>query len=145
MDAEALRSLLPWRQPFLMVDRMKECVPHERIVTLKNVTCDDAIAPGSELPGTMVLEGMSQSAALLFQLSFGAIAPGRVPLLGSLKATWHAPARAGDVILFAVRAIKMTSTMGIFTGSALVEGSPIAEAELAFAVVDIDRAMGPAG
>ena len=84
----------------------------------------------------MIVEALSQSAALLFQMTYGKVAPGQVPLLGTLKASWQRPARPGDVLTCTVEAIKMTSRMGIFHGEACVEGSPIAEADLAFAVED---------
>jgi len=139
MDADPIRTLLPWKHPFLMIDRMIECVPHRHIVTAKNVTGDDAMADGEcargvDFPDVLVVEGMSQSAALLFQLTYGRISDGRVPLLGSLKAAWKAPARPGDIIIYRVAALKMTSTMGIFHGVAHVADAAIAEAELAFAV-----------
>lgn len=138
MQPDRMRSLLPWRHPFLMVDAVVECVPHRRIVTTRGVTSDEAMADRSDasLHGMMLVEGMSQSAALLFQLSYGAMAPGRLPLLGSLKASWSAPARPGDVVVFTVEAIKMTSTMGIFSAEAGVAGETIASAELAFAAAD---------
>jgi 3-hydroxyacyl-[acyl-carrier-protein] dehydratase len=121
-----------------MVDRVVECVPHRRIVTCKNVTSGDAMGVGdvrgSELPGVMIVEGMSQSAALLFQRTYGAASPERVPLLGTLKASWQRPARPGDVLTFTIEALKMTSRMGIFRGVARVDGAPIASAELGFAV-----------
>ena len=141
MRPDPIGTLLPWKHPFLMVDRVVECVPHRRIVTRKNVTCNDPMACGgdereSELPGVMIVEGMSQSAALLFQMTYGASAPDRLPLLGTLKASWERPARPGDLLTYTVEAIKMTSRMGIFRGVACVDGAPIARADLAFSVSD---------
>ena len=139
MDAEYVRSLLPWRHPFHMIDRLLECVPHETITTIKQVTGDDAmrLGPATEaqpLPSALILEGMGQSASLLYQLSYGRLQRSRVPLLGFLKATLHGPARPGDAITYVVRAVKMTSTMGLFEATANVGGAPIAEAELALGV-----------
>ncbi len=141
MQPDPIGSLLPWKHPFLMVDRVIECVPHSRIVTCKNVTRADPMAAGGEgggpeLPGVMIVEGMSQSAALLFQATYGPVAPGRVPLLGTLKASWERPARPGDVLTYTLEAMKMTSRMGIFRGVAEVESTPIARAELGFSVGD---------
>jgi 3-hydroxyacyl-[acyl-carrier-protein] dehydratase len=138
MRPDVIRSLLPWRHPFLMVDRVLSCEPHRRIVTTRGVTADEAMANrgAASLAGMMIVEGMSQSAALLFQLSYGRLAQDRIPLLGSLKASWTSPAHPGDVIVFTVDAIKMTSTMGIFSAAAGVAGETIATAELAFAVAD---------
>ena len=44
-------------------------------------------------------------------------------------------AAPGDTITYAVRAVKMTSTHGLFEGAARVDGRSIVEAELALAVV----------
>jgi len=140
MPPENLEDLLPWRHPFLLIDRLLECVPHRSITTLKQVSGNDLLAhahgPGPSLwPGLMVLEGMNQTAALLFRLSYGPIDPARLPLLGHLRARFPGSAAPGDTITYAVRAVKMTSTHGLFEGAARVEGRPIVEAELAFAVV----------
>jgi 3-hydroxyacyl-[acyl-carrier-protein] dehydratase len=132
-NATDLHAILPWQHPFRMVDKLTECVPHERIVTLKRVTTDEPTGPGS-FPSSLVLEGLSQTAALLFRLSYGAEALGGTPLLGSLNASLEGGAEPGDTIEYAVRAVKMTSTHGLFTGTATVNGAQIARAELAFAM-----------
>ena len=138
-NANDLRALLPWSHPFLMVDRMLDCVPHERVVTLKRVTAGDALAEsgdwdGLHFPATLVLEGLSQSAALLFRLSYGPDALSGAPMLGHLSATLAGAPQPGDTIEYTVRAIKMTSRAGIFAGVARVDGVEIATAELAFGV-----------
>lgn len=139
MDAEYVRSMLPWRQPFQMIDRLVECFPHERITTLKEVSGNDAMrSEGSQgagsFPSAMVLEGMGQSASLLYQLSYGRMTSTKVPLLGYMKATHHGTAQAGEAITFVVRAVKMTTTMGLFEASATVQGRAIADAEFAMGV-----------
>lgn len=139
MRADELSALLPWRAPFMMLDRMLVCVPHERIVTLKRVTAGDSLAEGAdvdlvEFPNALVLEGLSQSAALLFWLSFGPEALAGAPLLGDLRSTHAGGARPGDTIEYAVRAIKMTRRAGLFSGTAQVAGKTIADAELGFGI-----------
>ena len=146
MDPDQVRALLPWRQPFQMIDQLIECVPHERIATLKLVTVNDTMGEaralaggvasgrGPVLPPAMILEGMSQSAALLFQISYGALAKESIPMLGDMKATYHDVAHPGEAIVFAVRAVKMTSTAGLFEGAARVGERLIAQAGFAMSV-----------
>ncbi len=139
MSSRGVRDLLPWAHPFVMVDALVECVPHEKVVAVKRVAADDPMARGHEseggaLPASMVLEGLSQAAALLYQLTYEGIEASRLPMLGHLSSRSCAPARPGDTIVYTVRAVKMTSTSGIFHGVAEVEGAPIAEAELGFSV-----------
>jgi 3-hydroxyacyl-[acyl-carrier-protein] dehydratase len=123
-----LLALVPWRQPFLMVDRIVSCVPGEQIVTLKNVTADQG---HSGFPSVLLLEGMGQSAALLFRLSRVDPAPPGLPLLGYLRASVAGAAAPGDRVLYEVRAVKMTSSGGVFEARARLDGNVIAEAELA--------------
>lgn len=145
MDPEKLRSLLPWRHPYVTIDRVLECVPHRHIVAAKALIGDDMVTlahtPGHAVfPGVMLLEGLSQSAAVLFQLSYGKIPPEKIPLLGFMKATFSGGAAPGDEVAYDVRAVKMTSTSGLFRGTARVAGKAVAEAELAFAVAAPGRA-----
>jgi len=127
-----LRELLPWSYPFLMVDRMVHCVPHESAVTCKQVTASEA-GDGC-FPSVLILEGLSQTAALLFRLSYGPEALSGAPLLGYLKAKFRSGAQPGDTLLYTVTAIKMTSRRGVFTGVARVGATKIAATELAFGV-----------
>jgi 3-hydroxyacyl-[acyl-carrier-protein] dehydratase len=135
-----LEELLPWRYPFVMIDRMIECVPHEHIATEKVVDGTDLAGVSHRrrqhgFAGAMVLEGMNQSAALLYQMTYGKFEPEKVPLLGYLTAEFHHSAAPGDSIRFEVRAVKMTPTHGLFEGEAQVGGRTLARSELAFAVV----------
>jgi len=137
MESREILALLPWRHPFLMLDRMIEFKPHERIVTLKNVSSNDPLAcrsgpDGPCLPDVMLLEGMSQGAALLYRLTFEG-RPDRLPLLGFLKASLHQPATFGSSVRFHVTALKMTTGGGVFAGEARSGDRLLAEAELGFA------------
>jgi 3-hydroxymyristoyl/3-hydroxydecanoyl-(acyl carrier protein) dehydratase len=134
-----LRAMLPWAHPFVMVDRVHSCVPHERAVTSKQVTGDDPVMPVTDsgelfFPSVLILEGLSQTAALLFRLSYGPQALSGAPLLGYLKASISGSASPGDTLVFTVTALKMTSRNGVFSGVAAVGATEVASAELAFAV-----------
>ena len=43
MDIQAILAQLPHRYPFLLVDRVIECVPGKRIHAIKNVTRQRAV------------------------------------------------------------------------------------------------------
>ena len=134
-----LRAMLPWSHPFVMIDRMVSCVPHREAVTEKRVSCGDTVMPRTDsgdvyFPSVLILEGLSQTAALLFRLSYGPEALSGAPLLGYLKASFCGSASPGDTITFTVSALKMTSRNGVFAGVAAVGTTEIATAELAFGV-----------
>ena len=137
MYRSELIDVLPWSHPFHMLDRMVECVPHRRVVTLKRVSVGDSIfngasSPVTHFPSVLVFEGLGQTAALLFRLSYGAGSIDRMPMLGHLQATIHGAARPGDTIEYTVTAVKMTSSGGIFTGIARADGRTLVESELGF-------------
>jgi len=131
-QAAELKELLPWSYPFLMVDRLVECIPHLRAVTSKQVTAGET--GGGCFPSVLIVEGLSQTAALLFRLTYGPESLAGAPMLGYLKAKFRNGAKPGDTLLYTVTAIKMTSRRGVFAGVARVGATRVAATELAFGV-----------
>lgn len=70
-DIEWIRSRIPLRYPYLMIDRIvEEDVGH--VVAFKNVTVNEPFFQGhfpepleAVMPGTLILEAMAQTAAFL--------------------------------------------------------------------------------
>ena len=67
-DIREIMKFLPHRYPFLLVDRVLEVVPNEKITTLKNVTMNEPFFQGHfphmpVMPGVLIVEGMAQSGA----------------------------------------------------------------------------------
>ena len=74
VDVIRIQSLLPHRYPFLLVDRVIELEPHQRIRAIKNVTINEPFFQGHfpghpVMPGVLVLEALAQVGGLLTQLS----------------------------------------------------------------------------
>ena len=70
LDIHDILKQLPHRYPILLVDRVVELVPGERIRALKNVTINEPFFNGHfphrpVMPGVLMLEALAQSAALL--------------------------------------------------------------------------------
>src|SRR5215470_20201440 len=70
LDIMGVRHLLPHRYPFLLVDRVIECVKGERIRAIKNVTANEPFFPGHfphrpVMPGVMIIEALAQAAGIL--------------------------------------------------------------------------------
>ena len=137
LDIHAIMKQLPHRYPFLLVDRVLDCVPGETLTALKNVTINEPFFPGHfpqrpVMPGVLILEAMAQATGLLAFASIGA-APDSNELyyfVGIDKARFRAPVEPGDQIIFKVRVLASKRGMWKFAGTAEVDGQVAAEAEL---------------
>ena len=65
-----IQKLLPHRYPFLLVDRVIEVVPGQKLVAYKNVTVNEPFFNGHfpghpVMPGVLILEALAQACAML--------------------------------------------------------------------------------
>ena len=70
MDIREIKEFLPHRYPFLLVDRVLELEPGERILAYKNITANEEVFNGHFpqapiFPGVMIIEAMAQAAGIL--------------------------------------------------------------------------------
>ncbi len=70
MDVQKILSILPHRYPFMLVDRVVECVPGSHIKAYKNVTFNEPFFQGHFpdvpiMPGVLILEALAQVGCLL--------------------------------------------------------------------------------
>ncbi len=64
LDSEGIKKLLPHRFPFLLVDRVIELLPREKIVGIKQVSINEPYFqghfPGAPvMPGVLVIEALA--------------------------------------------------------------------------------------
>jgi 3-hydroxyacyl-[acyl-carrier-protein] dehydratase len=71
MDVEEIKTYLPHRYPFLLVDRVLELdLEHKKIRALKNVSVNEPHFPGHfsyyhVMPGVLISEALAQASAIL--------------------------------------------------------------------------------
>ncbi len=70
MYIEEIRRFLPHRYPFLLVDRVLECVPGETITAIKNISVNEPQFTGhfpnqAIMPGVLIIEALAQVTGLL--------------------------------------------------------------------------------
>ena len=69
MDINEIMSIIPHRQPFLLIDRVEEMVEGKSITALKNVSYNEPFFAGHfpqepVMPGVLIVEALAQAGAV---------------------------------------------------------------------------------
>ena len=135
-DIQKIMEYLPHRYPFLLVDRVIELVPGDRITVLKNVTINEPFFSGHfpgrpVMPGVLIIEAMAQAGGLLAIESNPADKRGQlIYFMGMDKVRFRKPVVPGDQLIFEAKILKMRSKVAKMSGTASVDNQIAAEAEL---------------
>jgi beta-hydroxyacyl-ACP dehydratase FabZ len=134
MDITEISKILPHRFPFLLVDRILECTPGERIVGLKNVTINEPFFQGHFpnypiMPGVLAIEVMAQVAAILAFKSQESEEGMLVFLVGINKAKFRKPVIPGDQIRIEVEVLRGRPPFWKLKGACMIDGKCAVEAE----------------
>lgn len=137
MDIHQILEYLPHRYPILLVDRVLDVVPGERITALKNVSMNEPFFPGHYphhpvMPGVLIVEAMAQTAAILsFKTMDGKPDDKSVYyFVGIDGARFKRPVSPGDQLIIEVSIGATKRGMWKFIGRAKVDGQLACEAEL---------------
>jgi 3-hydroxyacyl-[acyl-carrier-protein] dehydratase len=135
-EIRKIMELLPHRYPFVLVDRIVEIVPDERIVGLKNVTINEPFFqghfPGTPImPGVLIVEAMAQVGAILVNASRSEEERKElIYFMGIDKARFRKPVIPGDQLILEIIAMKRRANLFKMAGKATVDGTLVAEAEV---------------
>lgn len=132
MERDEILTLLPHRDPFLMVDRLIALEPTKRAVGIKYVRAEEDWArghfPGNPiLPGVLIAEALAQVAALIFLAANRDRARTIVYLLGIDKIRFRRPVRPGDELRLEVDVTGEKRRIWTFDGLATVGGVRVAD------------------
>jgi 3-hydroxyacyl-[acyl-carrier-protein] dehydratase len=141
MDIKEVMKFLPHRYPFLLIDRVLELVPGERVLALKNVTINEEFFNGHfphapVMPGVLIIEAMAQAAAILSFKTQG-IVPDENSVLyfaGIDNTRFKRPVVPGDQLRFDVTILRTMRGIWKYKGIARVGDEVAAEAELMCAI-----------
>jgi len=141
LDTQAILKILPHRYPFVMVDRILDLVPQERVVGIKNVTINEPFFQGHFpghpiMPGVMILEAMAQVGGILLLNTQSDPESKLVYFTGLDRVKFRKPVRPGDQIRFEVEMVKFRQSLCKMAGKAFVANDLVCEAELSAALVD---------
>lgn len=137
MNIEQIKEYLPHRYPFLLIDRVIECEPPNRIVALKNVSVNEQFFTGHfphyhVMPGVLIIEAMAQAAAVLSFRTLD-VRPDHESVYyfaGIDSARFKRPVVPGDQLVIEITAGRSLRGIGKYKGVARVDGQLAAEAEL---------------
>src|SRR6266705_2132785 len=141
LDSEAIKKLLPHRYPFLLVDRIIELAPRERIVGIKQVSINEEYFqghfPGAPvMPGVLVIEALAQCGAILALREIDDRDQKLVLFTGIKEARFRRPVTPGDTLILEVTALRFGSRVQRMRGEARVDGQLVADAEIMSVIAD---------
>ncbi len=146
MDIHEILEYLPHRYPFLLVDRVLDVVPGERITALKNVSMNEPFFPGHYphhpvMPGVLVVEALAQTAAILSFKTMGGKPDDQSVyyFVGIDGARFKRPVSPGDQLVFEVSIAANKRGIWKFAAQAKVDGQVACEAELMCTVRKLDH------
>ncbi|GAA0289598.1 3-hydroxyacyl-[acyl-carrier-protein] dehydratase [Gracilibacillus halotolerans] len=137
MDIEQIKSIIPHRYPFLLVDQILE-QSETKITGKKNVTINEPFFQGHfpdypVMPGVLIVEALAQ---------VGAVAilnkeenKGKIGFLAGIdKCRFKRQVKPGDQLQLEVEITRVKGPIGKGKAKATVDGELACEAEITFAV-----------
>ena len=135
-DILAVMERLPHRYPFLLVDRVIEVIPDDKILALKNVTINEPFFQGHfpgrpVMPGVLIIEALAQAGGIL---AYETAPPDKrdrlIYFMGMDKVRFRKMVIPGDQLIFEAKILKFRSKVAKMSGTATVDDQLVAEAEL---------------
>lgn len=137
-----IRKILPHRYPFLLVDKILECVPGEYAVGVKCITSNEPQFTGHFpdrpiMPGVLQVEAMAQLGGFV-ALQPPLAEPGQDFFFGGVdNVKWRKPLVPGDVLVMEMHVTAFKKKFGIckMSGKGYVDGKVAVEGDFTFAIV----------
>lgn len=134
-DLALIKRIIPHRYPFLFIDKVRDIVPFEGAVGIKNVTANEPHFQGHFpdhpiMPGVTIIEAMAQTAAVVVGISMNVVDEQmQTYFMGIDNCKFRRMVVPGDVLELHCRAIRSGGKIWKFEGKALVDGQLCASAE----------------
>jgi len=137
MYIEEIRRFLPHRYPFLLVDRVLDCVPGESLQAIKNISVNEPQFTGHFpevpiMPGVLIIEALAQATGLL-----GFRTMSEEPsddllymLVGVDNVRFKRQVVPGDQLMLNVKLLRRSKVIWKFECEATVDGQLVTKADL---------------
>jgi 3-hydroxyacyl-[acyl-carrier-protein] dehydratase len=142
LNISEIKSYLPHRYPFLMVDRVLKYEEGKSIEAIKNVTANEEFFLGhfplfSVMPGVLILEALAQTAGLLYFLTTKTKADDNTLFLfaGIDEARFKQAVVPGDQLHLHAEMVKNKLDIWVFNVKAMIDGKIACSATIKVAKV----------
>jgi beta-hydroxyacyl-ACP dehydratase FabZ len=142
LNIQDIQKIIPHRFPFLMIDRVIDLVPNEKLVAIKNVSVNEAHFQGhfpdeKVMPGVLMIEAMAQAGCIYFYYSKGFQGKSLIYYLAKATAKFHKVVVPGDQLRIEVKTVKLLAKAGFLSGQCFVKDELVCEAEIGFGVKEV--------
>lgn len=154
LDIHDILKILPHRYPMLLIDRVLELKPRERIVAIKNVTINEPFFNGHFpglpiMPGVLIVEAIAQAGGALLLTEVEDHHNKVMFFTGIDRAKFRKPVSPGDQLRLEVEVKNWRTVPGMtaarMQGYAYVGEKRVAEAILSCQLIDAARGRGSNG
>jgi len=133
LDINEIQRILPHRYPFLLIDRVIDMVPRERIVAIKNVTINEPFFQGHFphlpiMPGVLIVEAIAQAGGALLLTEVVDRDHKLMVFTGIERARFRRPVLPGDQVRIEVDVKSWRMNAVRMEGKAFVGEKRVAEA-----------------
>jgi 3-hydroxyacyl-[acyl-carrier-protein] dehydratase len=144
MDIHDVLKHLPHRYPFLLIDRVLECIPGKSLIALKNVSYNEPYFIGHfpqrpVMPGVLILEALAQATGILaFRSTESVPSDGALYyLVGIDNGRFKQPVEPGDQLILEVELSRNVRNIWKFSTEARVGNEVVASADVMCASKEI--------
>ena len=142
LNIKEVMKILPHRYPFLFVDKVVDLdLEKGKIVALKALTMNEMFFQGHFpnapiMPGVLIIEALAQTGGVLIHQK--GYQNKTAVLLNVTGAKFRNPVSPGDMLFLHVTSIHLSARGGRVHAKAMVNNKLAAEAEIAYALVDME-------
>lgn len=135
-----IQAILPHRYPFLLIDRVIEITPRQKIVAIKNVTVNEPFFQGHFpgypiMPGVLIVEAIAQAGGALLLTEVEDRAEKLMVFTGIERAKFRRPVIPGDQLRIEVEVLAWRRTAVRMQGKAYVGDKRACEATVSCQLV----------
>jgi len=137
MDIHEVLKHLPHRYPFLLIDRVLDCVPGKSLTALKNVSYNEPYFSGHfpqrpVMPGVLIIEALAQATGILAFVSTESVPNDGALyyLVGIDNCRFKQPVEPGDQLILKVEFARNVRNIWKFSTVARVGDEIVASADV---------------